>query len=621
MEVKNKVRRMLQAGRTDIAKLLLREYGQQQQNDGEVLLWKAQIAIAEGKLDEAQTTLIEALGHQHRDAAAARLLADVYRRKRQPAVAASVYRLAEAIASRKSAATPPAEAAAIAQELRETMAEATEAGAEAEAAELQQTDQAENSPDYAYPDAPEPLVSIMVLGYDHADLTKLCIESIYRHTVGIPFELITVDNGSSDDTGAFLRRLPGRKKITLRPNQGPVGGFNAGMLAADAEYTACISNDSVVTAGWLDNLLRCIESDPTVGCVSPGANSISNYQRIVGEYATLEDMHRFAKSYNVSDPAKWEERLQLIPFVMLARTRALRDAGYYDPRFRYGEFSDDDISFRIRRAGYKLLFARDTFVYHFGSVTVREDQLKHDSLKTGRVLFQAKYGIDAWSESRFDPLLVQCAMEMMPPPALPGFGRLRILGVNAGCGATPLQLRNALRSAGYGQAEIVSYTDRRKFAVDLETISSRTECGPLEELANRLPHGTFDIVLFGDGWSRCESPAALMRGIRPLMKRSGLFLCKLRNNGHYLTMLQQLTDRALLPDADMVRPDTPPRLPMLVETMRQCHLPVAKLFHVSSEIEPTFSSLYKSLQTWAAAGGLNAGMLAITDTVVAAAAD
>ncbi|WP_167859270.1 glycosyltransferase [Paenibacillus cymbidii] len=611
MEVKSKIRHMLQAGRTDIAKLLLREYGKQQPNDGEVRLWKAQIAIAEGKLDEAQTTLIEALGHRHQDAAAARLLADVYRRKRQPAVAASVYRLAEAIASRDTTGTNPDEAAAIAQELRETITEAA----------AMQTDPAEQYPDYAYPDAPEPLISIVVLGYNHAAHTKMCIESIYRHTVGIPFELITVDNGSADDTDTFLRTLPNRKKITLLPNQGPVGGFNAGMLAADAEYTACISNDFLMTANWLDNLLRCIESDPTVGFVSPGANTVSNFQRIPGEYASLEEMHRFAQSYNVSDPAKWEERLQLMPCVLMARTAALRDAGYFDPRFRYGEFADDDISFRIRRAGYKLLFARDTFTYHFGSVTVREDQVKHRSLEESRTIFQAKYGIDAWSESRFDPLLVQCAMEMMPPPALPGFGRLRILGVNTGCGATPLQLRNALRSAGYGQAEIVSYTDRRKFAVDLETISSRTECGPLDEIAARLPHDAFDIVLFGGGWARCESPAALMRAIRPLMKRSGLFLCKLRNMGHYLALIQQLADRTLVPDPGLTGLDAPPRLPELLEALHQGRLPVAKLFHISGEIEPTFSSLYKSLQTWAASGGLNAGMLAITDTVVAAAAD
>lgn len=59
----------------------------------------------------------------------------------------------------------------------------------------------------------------------------------------------------------------------------------------------------------------------------------------------------------------------------------------YDSRFYFGDFADDDISFRIRRAGCKLIYARDTFVHHFGSVTVKEDHIEYNSLEISRKNF------------------------------------------------------------------------------------------------------------------------------------------------------------------------------------------------------------------------------------------
>lgn len=136
----------------------------------------------------------------------------------------------------------------------------------------------------------------------------------------------------------------------------------------------------------MNNLLICIESDPDFGFVSPGATSISNMQQIAMPFISKADFREKAREYNISDPSKWEERVVLLPNVLCCPTALLNRIGYYDTRFFRGEFLDDDISFRIRRAGYKLIYCGDTVTHHFGSITTASDHLTN-SLEEGRKTF------------------------------------------------------------------------------------------------------------------------------------------------------------------------------------------------------------------------------------------
>ncbi|MBO7747241.1 glycosyltransferase [Paenibacillus sp. MWE-103] len=327
---------------------------------------------------------------------------------------------------------------------------------------------------------PAPLVSIVVLAYNKLEYTKLCIESIYRYTGHIDFELIAVNNASSDETEAYFDALPDNARpVHLAQNQGVVGGFNAGIQAARGTYTACVGNDCIFTARWMDNLLACIESDPSIGYVSPGASYMSNLQQISGDYQTFDEMFAFAERYNHSDPRKWEERVRLMPCVLMVRTPFLQEIGGYDPAFYYGEFADDDISFRIRRAGYKLVYCRDTFTYHFGSVTVRQDQVKNNSMEVSRKIFWDKYKLDAWADTQFSPLLLSnLSVGLSETEA-------HILGVNAKCGSNPLQLKNMLKERGVAELTITNYCMDEKYLPDLHTVSDRVVEGGWKELRIR----------------------------------------------------------------------------------------------------------------------------------------
>ncbi|WP_339824405.1 glycosyltransferase [Paenibacillus sp. FSL R7-0163] len=360
-----------------------------------------------------------------------------------------------------------------------------------------------------------PLVSIVLLAYNKLSYTKLCVESILKYTENINYELILVNNGSTDETKEYFDSLPFAKPLHLINNVGPTNGFNEGMRVAVGKYTACVCNDFIFTPRWLENLLICIESDKRIGFVSPGASTMSNLQQINGDYNNIEEMIQFAERYNHSDPRKWEERVRLLPCVLLARTELLKDIDYYDPRFYYGEFADDDISFRIRRAGYKLVYCRDTFTYHFGSVTVREDQTNNNSLGISRDIFRAKYDLDSWIDTAFNArLLNEISVKLSSTHA-------SILGINTKCGSNPLQLKNMLKDKGVRSTHITNYCIDKKYTKDIRTVSDDFFEGEIDYLHKKLIGMKFDYIVFEYESEHLNRSPQIIGELSSLLNQSG----------------------------------------------------------------------------------------------------
>ena len=130
----------------------------------------------------------------------------------------------------------------------------------------------------------EPTVSVVVLCYNGLkDLTKPCIESLIQCTK-VNYEIIIVDNASTDGTAQYLRELEAKSQnicIQLNSeNRGYAGGNNVGIKSARGEIVILLNNDTLLTPGWLDKLRDFIVSHPTVGLVGPVTNSAGNEQRI-----------------------------------------------------------------------------------------------------------------------------------------------------------------------------------------------------------------------------------------------------------------------------------------------------------------------------------------------------
>ncbi|MFC7373018.1 glycosyltransferase family 2 protein [Fictibacillus iocasae] len=306
-------------------------------------------------------------------------------------------------------------------------------------------------------------VSIVLLAYNNLSYTRNCVESILKNTNDIDYELILVDNGSTDGTKEYFDSVSGAKVIHLKYNLHIVKGFNIGLMAAEGKYCAAVCNDFIFTPNWLKNLIICIESDSNIGFVSPGATSISNMQQISIPHNSIEDFLEKARDYNNSDSTKWEERVVLLPNVLCCPTALLERIGYYDTRFYRGEFLDDDISFKIRRAGYKLIYCADTVTYHYGSLTTASDH-QTNSLEEGRKTFLNKYGLDAWLDARMTASYLNLNYNQLSNVK-------SIMGIDVKCGATLLQIKNQIWAKFKMKPHLSVFTTEQKYEIDLNTIS------------------------------------------------------------------------------------------------------------------------------------------------------
>ena len=239
-------------------------------------------------------------------------------------------------------------------------------------------------------------ITIYMATYNQLELTKLCLDSIFRNTGDVSYELYLIDNGSSDGTYEYFKNDHRIKLIRLEENTGLLLALHIFYESGldNGKFWMYMNNDVVVTPRWASNMLRCIKSDPRIASVLPATNRTAPsacIQPPLGLY-DVEDVQDFGERYNVSNPNMWQDWLIYYGFVLLARPSVRRKIGYHEDCFYFSfYYSDGDIILSQIRAGYRAVQARDTYIHHFdGGHTVLQN--RRAMLAAGEKQFFNKYG-------------------------------------------------------------------------------------------------------------------------------------------------------------------------------------------------------------------------------------
>lgn len=211
--------------------------------------------------------------------------------------------------------------------------------------------------------------SIIIVTYNNLSLTRLCLESLFRNTGYPNYEVIVVDNDSSDDTQSYLVKLSERyenlKIILNETNLGFAKANNQGIRQSSGDYIVLLNNDTIVPGGWLTRLLKHLD-DPKVGIAGPVTNFVGNEARLQVSYRTWAEMEEFAQDQTWDNHGRIADIHMLAMFCVAMRRDVFEEVGELDEQFGIGMFEDDDYSIRIKQKGYRVICAADAFVHHFG---------------------------------------------------------------------------------------------------------------------------------------------------------------------------------------------------------------------------------------------------------------
>lgn len=206
--------------------------------------------------------------------------------------------------------------------------------------------------------------SIIIPTYNGEGLLRECLQAIRSYT-SPPYEIIVVDDGSTDGTLDFCRS---EEVVLLSASRrlGFPGACNCGLKLSSGDALVLLNNDVLVTPRWLDNMLSCLYADEKTGIVGPLTNYASGEQQV---NVTYQQLHDFADSFNQSNPDKWRDAERIVGFCMVFKRELMLKVGLLDERFSPGHYEDDDFCYRAQAAGYRLMIAGDVFVHHHGSAS------------------------------------------------------------------------------------------------------------------------------------------------------------------------------------------------------------------------------------------------------------
>ena len=197
---------------------------------------------------------------------------------------------------------------------------------------------------------------------------KDSIESVYAQTEQ-NFELIIVDNGSTDESLEQARSYCGRPNFTLIEN-GTNTGFshavNQGIARAKGEYVVMFNNDAFAEPEWLAELIRTAETDPKIFAVQ--SLMLRHFERELaddaGDYVTWMGFAcKTGDGRRASRYTKQKRIFSACGGAALYRKSILEEIGTFDENF-FAYFEDVDLSWRANNAGYKCVLCPTAKCYH-----------------------------------------------------------------------------------------------------------------------------------------------------------------------------------------------------------------------------------------------------------------
>ena len=233
--------------------------------------------------------------------------------------------------------------------------------------------------------------SVVIVTYNSAGTLPGCLSSLRRFLPG-GFELIVVDNASSDGSVGIAGSEPDVKLICNRANAGFACAVNQGLRIANADVILLVNPDLEITEGSLEVLMSYLEREPRVGIVGPkivlengridhaGKRSMKRPDTYWYKALFLDRLfpksRRFGRYYlTYLDPNEVLDVDAVVGAFMIIRAATLAEIGLMDERF-FMYCEDEDLCFRAKQSGWKVRYHPGLVVKHSKSSSARREPVR-----------------------------------------------------------------------------------------------------------------------------------------------------------------------------------------------------------------------------------------------------
>lgn len=245
---------------------------------------------------------------------------------------------------------------------------------------------------------PEPLVSVIIVNCNRAGLLEACLRSLLKPQ-GVPFDVVVVDNGSTDGSSAVVERFAANAPFSVRllrnaENLGFCAANNQGIRASRAPFVALLNNDAEAEAEWLGRLHSAF-ADPRVGMA---ASKIVVYEDpgVIDKAGHLIWLDGQNRGRGTGEPDRGQyDRMEEVLWpdgcACMYRRAMLDEIGLFDEDlFAYGD--DAELGLRARIAGWRCLYVPGAVVRHHRGATLGVASPRRLSLiERNRVLLAVKH--------------------------------------------------------------------------------------------------------------------------------------------------------------------------------------------------------------------------------------
>lgn len=266
-----------------------------------------------------------------------------------------------------------------------------------------------------------PRVSIVIPVHNHLDHTLRCLDSLVASGDTTHFEVIVVDDCSTDGTRAVLAHVENIEVLSNPLNRGYVATCNRGLSAARGEYVLLLNNDTVIFPGCIDALVSTADADPTVGLV--GARLIypdGTLQEAGGIIWSDADGCNYGRGGNpdASQYSYVRDVDYCSAACLLVRRDLLTELGGLDLRFSPAYYEDADLAFAARARGRRVVYQPRAAVMHVEGVSHGTDLtqgLKRHQVRN-RITFAAKWRQELRAQHSNDPAVLLLARDARTGP-------------------------------------------------------------------------------------------------------------------------------------------------------------------------------------------------------------